>query len=88
MDELKGVAEKWRLLGRRLYIPDTVINTIDSESAHDVLKCLRRILFYWVEKDPNASWRRLIRRFDRSNDPDLMRVADGVRNFAEKLTGQ
>ena len=88
MDELKGVAEKWTLVGGQLYIPDTVIGAIALESAPDVLKCLRKILQYWVQRDPNASWRRLIRRFDRSADPDLHRVADHVRNFAEELTGQ
>ena len=88
MDKLKGVAEKWKSIGGQLYIPDTVMEAIALESAPDVLKCLKKTVQYWVQRDPNASWRRLIRRFDQSVDPDLQGVADHVRNFAEQLTGQ
>ena len=83
---LEVVAGLWRDVGKRLAVPAAVMNVIASESTSD-LESLRKSLRYWVQRDPNASWRRLIWRFHWSQDPNLWRVADDMTGLAEKLTG-
>ena len=39
---------------------------------------------YWINTDPLASWRRLIRALDRMRET---KVADSIRSNAEPLTG-
>ena len=87
MAVLGGVAGRWRGVGDRLCVPSAVLDLIASECTSDS-ECLRKALRYWIQRDPLASWRRLIWRLDRSGDADVRRVADGVRSLAEELTGQ
>lgn len=73
-------------MGKRLSVPGAVMDVIASESTSD-LESLRKALRYWVQRDPYASWRRLIWRFRWSDDPDLCSIADNICGLAEKLTG-
>ena len=73
-------------MGDQLEVPDAVMDLIASECISDS-ECLRKALRYWIQRDPLASWRRLISRLDWS-DGDIRRVAHDVRSLAEELTGQ
>ena len=87
MAALRELEGQWRLVSRALYIPMTVQSQIwlDSSSNHDRLKsCVR----YWVQRDPLASWRRLIWLLGWSGNLGLKKVAESIMNCAEKLTGQ
>ena len=83
---LEGVAGKWRDVGELLYVPATAMDVIASESTSDV-QCLRGTVIYWLIHDPLASWKRLIHRFDVSDDDNLEKLADNCRRFAEKVSG-
>ena len=87
MAVLGGVAGWWRRVGDKLRVPRAVLDLIASECTSDS-ECLRKALRYWIQRDPLASWRRLIYWFDRSEDADVRRVADDMRSLAEELTGQ
>ena len=96
MAVLGGVAGRWRRVGARLYVPKAVMDLIASECTSDS-ECLRKALRYWIQRDPLASWRRLIWMLDWSDaadirrvadDAEIRRVADDVRSLAEELTGQ
>ena len=87
MAVLGGVTGRWRYVGTRLGVPRAIMDLIASECTSDS-ECLRKALRYWIQRDPHASWRRLIVQFDDSNIADLIRVADDVRSLAEELTGQ
>ena len=87
MAMLGGVAGRWRDVGAELCVPRAVLDLIASECTSDS-ECLRKALRYWIQRDPLASWRRLIHRLDWSVDDDVRRVADDVRSLAEELTGQ
>ena len=87
MTVLGGVAGRWRSVGIELRLPWAVLDLIASECTSDS-ECLRKALRYWIQRDPHASWRRLVYWFDYSGNADLRRVADDVRSLAEELTGQ
>ena len=87
MAVLGGVARSWRRVGAELSVPKVVLDLISSECTSDS-ECLRKALRYWIQRDPLASWRRLIFWLDGSLDADIRRVADDVRSFVEKLSGQ
>ena len=87
MTVLGGVAGRWRRVGTWLYVPGAVLDLIASECTSDS-ECLRKALRYWIQRDPLASWRRLIWRLDMSENSDLVGVTDDVRSLAEELTGQ
>ena len=87
MAVLGGVAHKWKHVGKWLSIPDATLSYIDGECKDD-LECLRRVVRYWLLKDPLASWRRLIYELSYHNDYLVYNVADAIKEYAEKLTGQ
>ena len=92
MDVLEGVASLWQDVGNMLNLPYTMLNVIESESVSDVER-LRAVLRYWLQHDPHASWRMLIWSLDNvdkdwNRAADLKRVTDGIRIYAEPLTGQ
>ena len=87
MAVLGGPSGRWRRVGAQLHVPDAVLDLIASECTSDS-ECLRKALRYWIQRDPLASWRRLVYWLDWSGDDDLVGVADDVRSLAEELTGQ
>jgi hypothetical protein len=82
---LTEIADKWRDIGKCLYIPDAALKVIASDFNSD-LDRLRAVVRYWLLRDPYASWRRLIWSFDHSGDSDMKLIADEIRRNAEKFT--
>lgn len=87
MAVLKGLASEWKRVGKELCLPDKTLNMIKSECASPMER-LRVVVIYWFLKDPNASWRRLVWAFGKAKEFSLTKVADGLKSYAEKLTGQ
>ena len=93
MAVLGSVAHKWRNIGDKLHIPDATLSYIGGECKDD-LESLKRVVRYWLLRDPSASWRRLIcglygiYGLYYTHDNDLVNLADTIKEYAEKLTGQ
>ena len=66
-----------------LYIPVSKEDEI-RRNFPDEMEQKRQIISYWINTDPLASWRRLIRALDRMGKT---KVADSIRSNAEPLTG-
>ena len=88
MAVMKGVAHKWRVVGDELSISRAILSFIDGDCVSDEER-LRRVVRYWILKDPYASWRQLITSLYGygHNDADLIKVAGDIKSNAEKLTG-
>ena len=87
MTALGGVAGRWRDVGSLLYVPGWTMDAIAMENKTDQER-LRATLLYWIHHDPDASWRMLVCSLDYSEDADLIKVADEMRGFLEKLPGE
>ena len=75
----------WRRVGGELYVP---YSKLASENSTDRQR-LAAVIRYWILRDPYASWRRLIHMVDYFYDSDKWRdVADRIRKYAEKQTGE
>ena len=80
----------WRRVGRQLYVPKSKLDAIASENSTDRQR-LAAVIRYWILRDPFASWRRLIHWLDYYEDDDSDKwrdVADRIRKYAEKQTGE
>ena len=87
----------WREIGDLLYVPNSKLDAIASKNSTDRQR-LAAVVRYWILRDPYASWRRLIHTLDSSwkdelhgkdDDSDEWRdVADRIRKYAEKQTGE
>ena len=66
-----------------LYIPKLKQEEI-MQKFPDELEQKKQAISYWINTDPIASWRRLIRVLDRMRQAQL---ADSIRPNAEPLTG-
>ena len=83
MASLKGLP--WRGAGNDiLRIPDSKLDAIERECSTDEER-LRVCVQYWLLRDPYASWRRIIWTLD---DCEHSAIADTIRSYAEKLTGE
>ena len=71
-----------RRLGFFLSVPSSTQDDIESNCLTEEEK-MAAIIHYWLTLDPTPSWRRLIRALDWE-EPD---TADGIRHYAEPLTG-
>ena len=80
--------EKWwgrfGSLAGHLYIPESKQGEIRQKFTEDVEQ-KRQAIFYWINTDPLASWRRLIWVLDCMGQAHL---ADSIRPNAEPLTGR
>ena len=74
----------WREVGDCLRVPDSKLDAIDADHTTDEGK-KGAVIRYWLLRDPYASWRMLIFRLDVYEKLD---IADRMRNYAEKQTGQ
>ena len=74
----------WREVGYYLDVPDSKLDAIDADHTTDEEK-KGAVIRYWLLRDPYASWRMLILRLDVCEKFD---IADRMRNYAEKQTGQ
>ena len=74
----------WREVGDMLWVYDSKLDPIDADHTTDEEK-KGAVIRYWLLRDPYASWRMLILRLDVYEKFD---IADRIRNYAEKQTGQ
>ena len=74
----------WREVGDMLSVPDSKLDAIDADHTTDEGK-KGAVIRYWLLRDPYASWRMLISRLDAN---DKLDIADRIRNYSEKQTGQ
>ena len=75
----------WKDVGKKyLNVPESKLNAIKDKCDTDEER-LVAIVRYWLLNDPYASWRKLIRQLDNWDRSD---IADRIRKYAEKLTGQ
>ena len=75
----------WDYVGDYLRVPSSKLNAIGSENSTKRQR-LAAVVRYWILRDPYASWRRLIRELDCISE--WHDVADRIRKYAEKQTGQ
>ena len=91
MENVATILEKLSLDDVRiiLSIPETKLAAIKFEFSTDK-EHLRALIQYWLLRDPCASWRRLISQLDHRSfiKTAAAAVANSIRNYAEKLTGQ
>ena len=82
---VREVKAWWRSggLGYWLSIPESVQEQI-RQSLPDETDQKKQAISYWINTDPLASWRRLIRALDVMREAKL---ADAIRSNAEPLTG-
>ena len=66
-----------------LYIPESKQEEI-RQKFPDELEQKKQSISYWINTDPIASWRKLIRVLDRMRQAQM---ADSIRPNAEPLTG-
>ena len=66
-----------------LHIPQSKENEI-KRNFPDELEQKKQMISYWINTDPLAGWRRLIRALDEMRETQL---ADLIRSNAEPLTG-
>ena len=71
-------------LAGSLYIPKSKQDEIRGRKFLDTMVQKRQAVSYWINTDPLASWRRLIRALDVMGKTEL---ADSIRSNAEHLTG-
>ena len=74
----------WREVGNMLSVPYSKLDAIDADHTTDEGK-KGAVIRHWLLRDPYASWRMLIYRLDVGDKFDM---ADQIRNYAEKQTGQ
>ena len=76
LDEYEG-------LGAWLYIPRSNMTEI-KQNFPNTIDQKKQCIYYWMQKDPLATWRRLINALYRMGETKL---ADSIRSNAEPLTG-
>lgn len=81
---LSGVAYRWLDVGSGLHIPDSTLSFLNGDCGSDEER-LRRVVRYWILKDPSASWRQLVQGL---KDIDIFNWDESVKRNAENLTGQ
>ena len=70
-------------LANWLYIPQSIEEKIRQRFPNE-MEQRKQLIYYWINTDPLASWRRLIRALDKIRQSHL---ADYIRPNAEPLTG-
>ena len=68
MEELRGVEEKWRVIGREL-----PFGNVDDITYPDPTACLRKVFRTWLRKiiSPNQNWGDIIVALRKANEPQL-----------------
>ena len=70
-------------LGYRLSIPRSKMTEI-TQNFPNTIDQKKQFIYYWMQKDPLATWRRLINTLYEVGETKL---ADSIRSNAEPLTG-
>ena len=85
LEEGKWWKDKYgdRGLGHYLYIPHSKITEI-KQNLRNTIDQKKQCILYWMQKDPLATWRRLINALYGMGETKLV---DSIRSNAEPLTG-
>ena len=77
--------EWWKKYGLRykLRIPQSKTTEI-KQNFPNMMDQKKQFIYYWMQKDPLATWRRLINALYEMRETKL---ADSIRSNAEPLTG-
>ena len=70
-------------LGYFLRIPQSKMTEI-KQNFPNTIDQKKQFIYYWMQKDPLATWRRLINALYKMEETEL---ADSIRSNAEPLTG-
>ena len=75
----------WKKYGLRfwLHIPRSKMTEI-KQNFPNTIDQKKQLVYYWMQKDPLATWRRLINALYGMGETKL---ADSIRSNAEPLTG-
>ena len=74
----------WRgRLGAWLDIPHSKMTEI-KQNFPNTIDQIKQVIYYWMQKDPLATWRRLINALYWMGE---IKLADSIRSNAEPLTG-
>ena len=73
-------------LGHYLGVPGPKQDEIKSISSEAQQR--KAYINYFIEHDPEASWRRVICALDRMDQPDSIEAADNIRHLAEAVPGR
>ena len=86
MREVREVGNWWEEygLGFWLYIPRSKREEVRQKFS-DEMEQKKQLISDWINTDPLASWRRLIRTLDAMKET---KMADSIRSYAEPLAGK
>ena len=86
MPLLQGVRNWWKGDGllSRLGVPWSKKQEIREQCGSDEEKAVAKCIEWWVKHATNVTWRDVIHSLDRAEET---KVADGIRQHAEPLTG-
>ena len=74
-------------LGYYLCVPMSKQVEIKSQFSSEAQQ-RKAYINYFIEHDPEASWRSVICVLDRMNKPDSVEAADNIRHLAEAVPGR
>ena len=83
-DEYKVLKDETRGLLTLLGVPDSKQHEIQEQCGSDEEKAVAKCIEWWVNHATNVTWRDVIRSLDEAKET---KVADGIRQHAEPLTG-
>ena len=89
MNVLRAVreVENTDRLGHYLGVPDSKRDKIESQFSREAQQ-RKAYINYFIDHDPEASWRRVICVLDDMNQPDSVEAADNIRHLAEAVPGR
>ena len=74
-------------LGGYLGVPESKRDEIKSQFSSETQQ-RKAYINYFIEHDPEASWRKVICVLDRMDKPDSVEAADNIRHLAEAVPGR
>ena len=75
------------LLGDCLGVTESKQDKIKGQFSSEAQQ-RKAYINYFIEHDPEASWRRVICALDRMDQPDSVEAADNIRHLAEAVPGR
>ena len=89
MNVLRAVREvkDTNLLGHYLGVPDSKRVEIKSQFSSEAQQ-RKAYINYFIEHDPEASWKSVICVLDEMGQPDSVEAADNIRHLAEAVPGR
>ena len=74
-------------LGDYLGVPDSRRDEIWRQFSSEAQR-RKAYINYFIERDPEASWRSVICVLDRMDEPDSVEAAGNIRHLAEAVPGR